>query len=330
MTRSQSESATEDPIVADASGAPLELFDRWEQQQWSVADFALTDDRAGWISLGPYTQKELRSAIENFLVGESAVTETLPPLVHAAPTPQEQLFLATQLADEARHAVLFARYLSAVENTPELTFAVMASDNLTDMLDGALREATATVRQTPQDRDAWYRSIVVYHLLVEGVLAVSGMRTLLTALKGLPELPVLAQALTNVARDESRHIGFGVGALRAGVASGHGVAVAQALRELVPPAARALVDPSRCYPRIAPHPVQRQLAMELERIWGLAERALIGRAERIGLNEESCDAVRSAWGAGLKGALDEYEERHGSAHPARRATDPQPEPLERA
>ncbi len=330
MSTTPIESPTVDPLISEVAGTPLELFHRWEQQQWSVANFTLTDDRAGWISLSPYAQKELRSSIENFLIGESAVTETLPPVVYAAPTLQEQLFLATQLADEARHAVLFASYLSAVEDTPELTFAVKASDSLTDMLDGSLREATATVRQAPQNRDAWYRSIVVYHLLVEGVLAVSGMRMLLTALKGLPELPVLAQALTNVARDESRHIGFGVGALRAGVTSGHRVAVAQALRELVPPAARALVNPSRCYPRLVPYPVQQQLAMELERVWGRAERALIGRAERIGLDEATCDAIRSAWGAGLNGALDEYEERHGSSHPARRATDRQPEPLEQA
>lgn len=322
----------EDPIAPEATGAPLELFERWEQQSWTVDDLPLADDRRAWEALGSYARGELRDAIENFLVGESAVTETLPPLVHAAPTPQEQLFLATQVADEARHAVFFARYIAAVEGASEPTFAVTGSDSLTDMLDNALRGSTSMVRKTPENRDAWYRSVVVYHLLVEGVLAVSGMRTLLTVLRDLGQLPALMLGLTNVARDESRHIGFGVGALRAGVGAGYGPSITLALSELVPSTVRALVNPDRSYPALAPDPVRRQIARELTRLWQLAEGALLGRVRRIGLDQGTPEEVRRAWTVGLEAALDEYQDLHGSSHPVRCVADPDPEspPLERA
>jgi ribonucleoside-diphosphate reductase beta chain len=320
----ETNTAVTDPLITEVAGAPLELFDRWEQQQWSLIDFDFAEDRDGWANLRGLVRRELRGAIENFLVGENAVTETLAPLVYAAPTPQEQLFLTTQLVDEARHTLLFARYLAAVEGTGDVNFTVPAATSLTDILQGALREATSSVRESPQERDAWYRAIVVYHLLIEGVLAVSGMRSLLGVLRGLDKLPVLARALTNVARDESRHIGFGVTALRAGVAAGHADVISRALSDLVPHAVRALLNPDRMYPRLAPESSTREIATSSERLWGQAERALIGRAKRIGLSGEACEMVRGQWAHGRDAALDEYHKRHGSVHPVQRAVTPQP------
>jgi ribonucleoside-diphosphate reductase beta chain len=313
------DSATVDPLISEVAGTPLELFDRWERQPWSIAELTLTDDRDGWAGLGQIKREMLRAAIESFLVGESAVTDTLSPLIQGAPTPEEQLFLSTQLADEARHTLFFARYLQSMdEQTAPLTLRFTASDALSDVLDDPLREATGRVRQDPQDRAAWYRSLVIYHLLVEGVLAVSGTRSLLSALRRIPELGVLITALTNIARDESRHIVFGVGALRIGVNEGHAATVTQALAEFSPLAARALIKPAKRYPALAPSDVQARLGADLERIWGLAEKALLGRAQRIGLDSDACEFVQGAWDQGREGALDEYQQLHDAAHPVRR------------
>jgi len=49
-----------------------------------------------------------------FFHGEECVTATLAPWVNSAPTEEMQLFLSTQLADEARHTVFFDRFFEEV------------------------------------------------------------------------------------------------------------------------------------------------------------------------------------------------------------------------
>jgi len=306
-----------DPLIPDLQEAPLQLFDRWERQQWTLAEIDPAGDRSAWLGLRPFARRELREAMDGFLVGEAAVTDTLAPIVQAAPTIDERMFLTTQQVDEARHTLFFARYLAGVEgeSRPRLNTAT-TSESLAGLLEVALGEATTRVRRAPEDLDSWYRAVVIYHLLIEGVLAVSGMRSLLAAVRGLDALPALEQGLTNVARDESRHIGFGVVALRRGSEAGHGQAIAAALGEFVPIAVRALVNPDHRYPRLTPPPVSAQLGTELTRLWSLAERALLGRVQRVGLVAEEVEAVGRAWRRGREEALAEYEGLHEAPHPA--------------
>ena len=49
-----------------------------------------------------------------FFHGEDSVANTLSPYIDAAPREEQKYFLATQQADEARHAVLFARFMCEV------------------------------------------------------------------------------------------------------------------------------------------------------------------------------------------------------------------------
>jgi len=305
-----------DPSTPDVLVDPLDLFERWERQQWKLADLDFAADRDCWTSLRPLVRRELRAGMDSFLLGESAVTETLAPLIDAAPTLAMQAFLATQLADEARHTLFFLRYVSEVRGAEEAPRAGSA-ESLAALLDEDLRRATGAVRESPQDRDAWYRSIVIYHLLVEGVLAISGLRWLHQALRELPRLETLSSGLTNVARDESRHIGFGVSALGLGVVDGHAEAIWRALCDFTPVAVRALVEPERSFPRMVSDDIQHAFGEQRQRLWGLAEAALLGRVERIGFDEARVRELAEAWSAARDSALDGYEQLHGGGHPAR-------------
>ena len=86
------------------------LYRRWEQQQWAVSDLDFAQDRSDWQSLPAGIQQVTQHTMTLFFIGEQAVTDTLAPLLHAAPREDERIFLATQIADEARHTVFFQRF----------------------------------------------------------------------------------------------------------------------------------------------------------------------------------------------------------------------------
>ena len=52
--------------------------------------------------------------LSSFFIGEQKVTDELGPMMRAAPTEDMQVFLSTQIADEARHVRFFDRFYSEV------------------------------------------------------------------------------------------------------------------------------------------------------------------------------------------------------------------------
>ena len=95
----------------------MDLYHRWENQNWSTQDLDFTEDAEHWKSMtGVFEgfRTELQRSFTLFFVGEQAVTDTLSPLVHAAPDEPSRIFLSTQLVDEARHSVFFSRFFDEV------------------------------------------------------------------------------------------------------------------------------------------------------------------------------------------------------------------------
>src|SRR6266700_276918 len=90
------------------------LYRRWEKQQWAVSDLDFSQDKADWLSLPEGVRQVTQNTMTLFFIGEQAVTDTLAPLLHAAPREDERIFLATQIADEARHTVFFQRFFDEV------------------------------------------------------------------------------------------------------------------------------------------------------------------------------------------------------------------------
>ena len=192
-----------------------DLYSRWEHGSWSATEIDLTVDRDQWHNR--FTDIERRGALwtySMFFHGEDSVADNLSPYIDAAPKQEQKYFLATQQADEARHAVLFARFMrevvgvgedtaSSLEATrPELGWGFKKVFGRLDQMADELRRD----RSKPKLAQA----ITLYHLIVEAALAQPGQHLIEESLKKRDLLPGFREGMGNVSKDEQRHIAFGV------------------------------------------------------------------------------------------------------------------------
>ena len=145
------------------------------------------------------------------------MTTELLPFAIAAPTDDQRIFLASQIADEARHCVFFDRFFREVIGSDTQTIAenlAAQRENINEdfkqLFDGILHDCAETLRKDPSDMEALVRGITVYMIVIEGTLALTGARFILRCLKETDRLPGFRDGFTHVNRDESRHVGFGV------------------------------------------------------------------------------------------------------------------------
>src|SRR5260370_25747622 len=120
-----------------------------------------------------------------FLAGEERVGSLLALLVWASPSKDVQAFVATQLADEVRHTILFDRYWRDVVGTDAQDLHALVNQiSITAQENPAYRylfyewlpEQSQWLASHPHDVDATARFVTVYHLIVEGAMFLTGMR----------------------------------------------------------------------------------------------------------------------------------------------------------
>lgn len=306
---------------------PLDLYHRWENQNWSTQDLDFTQDKEHWRLLTgdlKGLRVEFQRTFTLFFVGEQAVTDTLSPLVHAAPDEPTRVFLATQLVDEARHSVFFSRFFDEVVGIPGgLSAALSALRDRTvggfrEIFDNDLVEATDKVRGNPRDYGAWIEGITIYHLIVEGMLALTGQKFLLSTLREMQMLPGFYAGFTAVARDESRHINFGVRALmEAGLKDrAYLDRVEATVRRLLEPAVRTVAAPDRRF-AFTPEESPENLRISPYDVRSFSLTSLTKRLRVVGLPAETCAELVTLGNAYYDQAWADYETRHGVDHPRR-------------
>ena len=193
-----------------------QLYYRWERQQWEAGTIDFGQDKLDWEEFPADLKRSFLWGLSSFYVGEEQVTHTLVPFVDAAPTEEQQVFLSTQLVDEARHTVFFDRFYSEAldeQGTDMKSRLEAQADRLNDGFRTLLLEmlpAAAQKIRDDRDLDSLVEGVVLYHIVIEGTLALTGQRFLLNYLRGEDVLPGFRQGFTAVARDESRHVNFGV------------------------------------------------------------------------------------------------------------------------
>jgi ribonucleoside-diphosphate reductase beta chain len=309
---------------------PRELYKRWEKQNWVVHDLDFTKDKEDWLGIPDELKGEIIYGLQAFFLGEVCVTETLSPMVHAAPTTEDQQFLATQLVDEARHAIFFEQFFREVLGIPSLD-ALKEDPMFTQYTDANipgygvtffrdLPEVTEAVREDPGDYKKWITSIVLYHMLIEGMLALYGQRQLLQATRAFNVLPAFRAGFTAVTRDESRHVNYGVYALRKAFEAGLHDHIVDSCRRymdapcdlLTRPIDKIVLPPDELM-AIVPEELRQGNFFEE---WGFPTVQLRKRLGGAGITSEAIDSLDLQWWSRIDQNIREYEERFGEAHPA--------------
>ena len=302
---------------------PLDLYQRWERQQWSASALDFSLDRDQWAKLSPQVHEQLEGTFRGFFFGERAVTNTLATLVHAAPAEPDRLFLATQLVDEARHAYFFDRFFKealGIEDAfgePDDIDPAEPDDYgiIFDPERGELARATEAVRWDPADYATGVQSVTVYHIMIEGILALTGQRLILRILRNNDLLPAFRAGFTAVTRDESRHVSYGIWALRQAVQRGREGDVRAAVDRTLGPCMRVYANPQ--VKLLDPRDLPPGSRVDPRDNWGFAVDSVTKRLRTAGVGAAYLEEVgRRAW-THVRESVERYQQLHGEEHPVR-------------
>jgi ribonucleoside-diphosphate reductase beta chain len=251
--------ATSDPAVmesADRGEVNLlsyeQLYNLWERQQWATQDIDFTQDRIDWHERIPEEERFQRMyGLSSFFIGEQKVAEELGPMMRAAPTEEMRVFLCTQIADEARHVRFFNRFYDEVGILEADTLQgrlVETSEHVNpefnQLFDEMLKGRVDALARRPEDLELLVEAITLYHMVIEGMLALTGQHFILQYNEEVGTLPGFCEGFNNIARDEHRHVAFGARFLRemAQADSRYGDAITRTMTE-VAPIADAVLQP---------------------------------------------------------------------------------------
>jgi hypothetical protein len=125
--------------------------------------------------------------LSQFLHGEQGALLCCGQLVDSVPTIEGKLYAATQVMDEARHVEVFDRYLNKLDKKYPVSTA------LKKVLDAILAA------------DTWQAKSVGMNILVESLAMGTFYNMMIQA-----EDPLLESIVKLTARDEARHVNFGL------------------------------------------------------------------------------------------------------------------------
>ena len=219
---------TRDPAVmegADRGEVNLlsysQLYNLWERQQWRTQDIDFSRDREDWLSFPEEERYQRMYGLSSFFIGEQKVADELGPIMRAAPTEEMRIFLCTQIADEARHVQFFNRFYNEVgvleaDNLHERLAETSAhlNPNFHTLFDDMLKSRVDHLAREPEDLETLVEAITLYHMVIEGMLALTGQHFIITYNEENGTLPGFVEGFNNVARDEHRHVAFGARFLR--------------------------------------------------------------------------------------------------------------------
>jgi ribonucleoside-diphosphate reductase beta chain len=189
---------------------PFKLYEKAKKfGTWDPKNIDFSHDKEDWESLTGEQRDSLLQLIAFFYSAEEAVTHDILPMIYAISKTgqfEEEMYLTTFLFEEAKHADFFNLFLEKIGIKGDLN--TFHSPVYRQLFDDILPNTMARLLhdQSPQ---AIADASVVYNMFAEGVLAETGYWSFYESLVNLGKLPGLLEGITNIKRDESRHIGFG-------------------------------------------------------------------------------------------------------------------------
>jgi ribonucleoside-diphosphate reductase beta chain len=210
------------------------VYRHWDPYE-DVPQELLEQDRRRLLATEDGTEEEFdgfRGALALFGAGEEAVTEDLMPLGMVLEDVDDQMFVSSQIYEEAKHTQFFDRYWREVVNpvAEERGYEVTTPTDqryfppgyveLFDRTEAAMQRLLED--DTPENRAKAYCH---YHLVVESVLAQTGYYGLAGRFdpngpevydddREQPDLEGLVTGINLIRSDEGRHVGFGMHKVR--------------------------------------------------------------------------------------------------------------------
>jgi ribonucleoside-diphosphate reductase beta chain len=286
--------ATSDPGLMESADRGIvqlldygQLYELWERQQWATQDIDFAQDRIDWHERIPEAERFQRMyGLSSFFIGEQKVAEELGPMMRAAPTEEMRIFLCTQIADEARHVRFFNRFYEEVgvleadslqgrlEETSE-----HVNPEFDQLFDEMLKSRVDHLARKPEDLEKLVEAVTLYHMVIEGMLALTGQHFILQYNEEQGTLPGFVAGFNNIARDEHRHVAFGARFLRdmAQADTRYGEAITRTLAEVAPIADAVL------RPKWYVEGETELFGTDLEETRAFATKALERRLKVIGL-----------------------------------------------
>jgi ribonucleoside-diphosphate reductase beta chain len=230
---------------------PQQLYELWERQPWQAHAIDMSKDREDWARIGDEERTRLSWNLSSFFVGEERVTTQFSGLVMAYESQSEEAYLTTQQVDEARHTQHFNRFYEQVlsldgsfESRLDRARADL-NESFLELFDGELVASGRRLADNPGDVEAKIDFVTLYHMIIEGTLALTGQFFLTDYLEQHDLLPGFLEGFRLISQDEHRHVAYGTWYLQQKCAEdvSHRRRIAERLMQLIPLAAGVLVPP---------------------------------------------------------------------------------------
>jgi ribonucleoside-diphosphate reductase beta chain len=229
---------------------PQQLYELWERQNWQSHTIDLEQDVRDWAAMPEDQRRHLSWNLSSFFVGEERVATQFSGLVMAAETQSEEAFLCTQQVDEARHAQHFNRFYDQVMKLDgEMEDRLREARNhvtgaFIEMFDEVLVDGNRRLIEDPTDIEAKVDYIVLYHMVIEGTLALTGQYFITEFMEKNDLLPGFVKGFKLISQDEHRHLAYGTWFLQQKAKDpALRQRMSDRLIELIPLAAGVLVPP---------------------------------------------------------------------------------------
>lgn len=228
----------DNPMQLDHSAKAFRYFENAVDRHWNPSEIDLSEDTDRIVEMvnrhDAAAFERLMGALRGFGIGEEAVTEDLAPFANALDDINDQIFITSQLYEEAKHTQFFDRYWREVVHPAQDELGMERTyprdweddeytEHYEDLFERNQRALDRLLDEnTPENRA---KAFCHYHLVIEGIAAQTGYYNL-HSLYGsdrvpeIPNLPGLSAGFANIRSDEGRHVGYGMAKLKQLVESG--------------------------------------------------------------------------------------------------------------
>ena len=222
--------ATSDPALlesADRGEAKLldygQLYALWERQQWATQDIDFTQDRIDWHErIDPEERFQRMYGLSSFFIGEQRVAAELGPMMRAAPAGGHAASSSarrspTRRATSRSSTASTARSACSSPTTCRTAWrrtSQYINEEFGVLFDEMLHARVDRLAVEPEDLETLVEAVTIYHMVIEGMLALTGQHFIIDYNERVGTLPGFVEGFTKVARDEHRHVAFGARFLR--------------------------------------------------------------------------------------------------------------------